>query len=492
MIGSGRGTPIVVQIALLMAFALLAAFAVNVAVLIALPPRPPDVVRGDLVMTTFKAGFDAALSGKKLPNAEGSYWTLRRTKPAARRGGVQPVGMTRAFANKLNVPPERMVISFATPGRDVFMLRVRHSEFEVIEERHIHLRHHDELEWAPKAPRAPRASTGSALAPPPAPEPPLFAPPPPGVALMSGFLVSAQLPDGRWLTLRQRTSADEWSWLLRAGIGVGATLALLLGLSLLFARHLARPIQRFAHAAERVGVDPDSASVVEEGPRELRIAAAAFNAMQARLTALVGERTQMLAAVAHDMRTPLMRLRLLVDTADPALREHLLKQTGEIDALVSAFIAFARDDPTREERVRLDLAALAQSLVIDRSEAGDDVTYDGPERAVITGQALGLKRLLGNLIENAVKYGASAHVRLWETADVFHIDVQDQGPGVAPHLREAAFAPFERLGEQRTMGAGLGLAAARQIARAHGGDIVIEDGESGGALLRVTLPREAR
>ncbi|MBL8530292.1 MAG: sensor histidine kinase [Hyphomonadaceae bacterium] len=137
--------------------------------------------------------------------------------------------------------------------------------------------------------------------------------------------------------------------------------------------------------------------------------------------------------------------------------------------------------------MRLDLGALLQSIADDHAEAGRDVRFEGEERLVMTGQSLGLKRLFSNLVDNALKYGASARITLRREEGGVVVDVADDGPGVPRAQRETVFEPFVRLNEEGTRGAGLGLAAARSIARAHGGDVVILDAEHG-ALLRVTLP----
>jgi signal transduction histidine kinase len=237
---------------------------------------------------------------------------------------------------------------------------------------------------------------------------------------------------------------------------------------------------------QAVGVDPQSEPVREEGPRELRGAARAVNTMQARLRALIADRTKTLAAVAHDMRTPLMRLRLQAENVPPEMREKMAKEIEEVEALVAGFIAFARDDPAEEARVRLDLTALLQSIADDQAEAGRDVVFEPQQREIITGQSLGLKRLFSNLVDNAVKYGAAARITLRREDGHVVIDVADDGPGVPADQRESVFEPFVRL-QEGANGAGLGLPAARSIARAHGGDVVILDGERG-ALLRVTLP----
>ncbi len=351
---------------------------------------------------------------------------------------------------------------------------------------------------APVAPPTPPAQVNSVTpratpvaptprASPAPPVPPMFAPAPAGVVLISGFEVGAQLPDGRWLVMRQGRNWAELGWIARAAGIIGGTLLLLSILALLFARYLTRPIRSFSDAVQAVGVNPQSEPVVEEGPRELRGAARAVNTMQARLRALIADRTKTLAAVAHDMRTPLMRLRLAAEHSAPEHRERMAKEIGEVEALVASFIAFARDDPAEEARVRLDVSALLQSIADDHADQHRRVTFEGDERLVITGQSLGLKRLFANLVENALKYGDAARIHLRSEEGAVVIDVEDDGPGIPAAQRETVFEPFVRLNEEGTRGAGLGLAAARSIARAHGGDIAILETEKG-ALLRVTLP----
>jgi signal transduction histidine kinase len=286
--------------------------------------------------------------------------------------------------------------------------------------------------------------------------------------------------------MRQGRNWAEIGWIGRAMLIIGGTLTILLLLAVLFARRLTSPIRNFSNAVQAVGVNPQSEPVAEEGPRELRGAARAVNTMQARLRALIADRTKTLAAVAHDMRTPLMRLRLQAENVAPEQRERMAKEIEEVEALVAGFIAFARDDPAEEARVRLDLSALLQSITDDRVEARQSVAFEGDERVIITAQSLGLKRLFSNLVDNALKYGASAKITLKREEGQVVIDVEDEGPGVPADKRESVFEPFVRLHEGAS-GAGLGLPAARSIARAHGGEIAILDGENG-ALLRVTLP----
>jgi len=514
---SSRGWPIAAYLGALVALALSAAFVAVVAIVIWLPPRPPDVVRADVTAARFQAGYHHMVAlGRTMPDGA-IRWRVQNTPP--RLLSLPALRETReSLAEQLDLDVDNVRIAAQVTRSDVFVFRVRDLEGDlgrhrreitidgdrIVQERHTE---HEQIEiqplpapgaapQAPAVPRAPavvirRGADGVTIAPappvPPAPPAPTFAPAPPGVVLLSGFQLGAQLPDGRWLIMEQGRNWEEISWIGRAMLVIGGTLTVLTLLAALFARRLTRPIRNFADAVQAVGVDPQNEPVREEGPRELRGAARAVNTMQARLRALIADRTKTLAAVAHDMRTPLMRLRLVAENAAPEQRAKMAKEIEEVEALVASFIAFARDDPAEEARVRLDLSALLQSIVDDLAEAGRDVTFASQERVVITGQSLGLKRLFVNLVENALKYGGHARIALKREDGVAVVEVADNGPGIPADQRDAVFEPFVRLNDEGTRGAGLGLAAARSIARAHGGDVVIADVEVG-ALLRVTLP----
>lgn len=494
------GLPIAAYLGLLVALALASAFVAVLAIVIFLPPRPPDVMRADVVGDAFEQGYRQALATGRAPESAAMAWRVQSDAPrsmAARHMRMVQIGLSA----RLGLPVDR-VRTFAaqTVRNDVFVFRVRDAErmaSEAERRAEVILREHElherriELRLPPTAerpPEPPLSPDGAQPLPPraPAPPPPMFAPAPPGVLLISGFEYAAQLPDGRWLVMRQGRNWAELGWIASAAAIIGATLTILSLLALLFARRLTRPIRNFSEAVQAVGVDPQSAPVREEGPRELRGAARAVNTMQARLRALIADRTKTLAAVAHDMRTPLMRLRLAAESAPEEQRERMAKEIGEVEALVASFIAFARDDPAEEARVRLDLAALLQSLADDRIEAGREASYDGEERVIVTGQALGLRRLFTNLIDNALKYGGCARISLRRDGGVVVVEIADDGPGVPADQRESVFEPFVRLNEGAA-GAGLGLPAARSIARAHGGDIAILDADRG-AVVRVTIP----
>jgi signal transduction histidine kinase len=257
-------------------------------------------------------------------------------------------------------------------------------------------------------------------------------------------------------------------------------------------RRLTAPLARFAAAAERLGVEPDAPALKEDGPRELRAATQAFNTMQERLQRFVADRTQMVAAMSHDLRTPLTRLRLraeLVDDED--MQRRMLADLSDMQAMIDATLAFARDDAKREPRGPLDLAALLQSLCDDRVDAGLDADFEGPRHVTVLGRPVALRRAYANLIDNAIAYGGKAMVTLTATADGATVTVCDDGPGIPPHQLEKVFQPFYRVEGSRsrdTGGVGLGLSTARTILCGHGGDVTLANRPEGGLRATAFLP----
>jgi signal transduction histidine kinase len=312
--------------------------------------------------------------------------------------------------------------------------------------------------------------------------------------LMPGWhrlVVVAALSDGTWLELiTPRHQMPRWRpfrllfWL---AIGLG-----LLLLGRLAARRFARPLELFAEAADRLGVDVSAPPLPVTGSAELRRASAAFNRMQARIRRLVDDRTQMLAAIAHDLRTALTRLRLRVELIDDPVQQ--AKAVNDLEAMrlmLDETLAFAKGEALEEGPVVTDLAALLQTLVDDLSDAGHEVAYDGPDRLVFELRPVAARRALANLIDNAVRYGGSAEVSLRRLPAGVEVQIADRGPGIPPDQREHVFKPFVRLEGSRarsTGGTGLGLALTRSIVRRHGGDITLEDRPGGGLLVRVSLP----
>jgi signal transduction histidine kinase len=279
-------------------------------------------------------------------------------------------------------------------------------------------------------------------------------------------------------------------------IGVIAVSALVILFFAIWAAHrVTRPLAHFAEAADRLGVDLRAPPLPEHGSRELRKAARAFNQMQDRLRRLIDDRTMMLAAISHDLRTVLTRLKLRAEFIDdPQQRDKAVADIDEMRAMLDASLSFARDDTAEEARTSVDLSSLLQSLCDDLSDAGSKVAYDGPSRLAYRSQPVAMRRAFANLIGNALKYGGEADVTAAGDARGVTVEIADRGPGIPADMREQVFAPFFRLEGSRsrdTGGTGLGLSVARGIVRRHGGDITLHDRDGGGLLARVTLPAVA-
>ncbi len=299
------------------------------------------------------------------------------------------------------------------------------------------------------------------------------------------------LHDGRWLHV---TLADPVPRipLLRFALRLGLFTLLVAGLSVLAARRLAAPILDFAEAADRLGVDTDAPPLAERGPRELRLAIQAFNRMQHRLVRFLDDRTKMIAAMSHDLRTPLTRLRLRAEFVDdPEQQRKMLADLDEMSAMIESTLAFARDDTKREPRTLVDLGRLAQSVCDDAADAGAAVTFAGSGGVDIRCRPAAVKRALANLVDNAVKYGGTARVTVHAEPGRAVVAVEDDGPGIPDDQQERVFQPFYRIEGSRnrdTGGVGLGLAVARTVARGHGGDISLSNRPGGGLTARLELP----
>ena len=227
------------------------------------------------------------------------------------------------------------------------------------------------------------------------------------------------------------------------------------------------------------------------GPPEIAEAAQAFNVMQQRLNRYVEDRTTLIAAVAHDLRTPLMRLSLRLEKAPDDIRTASEEDIQEMSQRIGAAMAFVRDMTRHVRRQRLDLRSLAESVTDEFADRGDDVVLQAGPPLATEGDAASLKALIGNLVGNAVKYAGHAETLLYRDRDMVVIEVQDRGPGMKPDDLVRAFEPFFRAEQSRsrdTGGIGLGLASVRAVARAHGGDATLETRPEGGLRARVTLP----
>lgn len=300
------------------------------------------------------------------------------------------------------------------------------------------------------------------------------------------------LRTGEWLLFRASMRPPRGSGLLAASFWLAPVLLLAVVLSAWAARRMTRPLRRLAEAADRLGLDARAPPLEERGGRETRAAARAFNRMAGRIRALVDDRTTMLAAISHDLRTVATRLALRAEfIEDSEQRTRALADVEEMRAMLDATLSFARDDIAAEARVPVDLAALVRALVDDLADSGGAARYEGPDRLAMEARPAALRRAVANLLENALRYGGRADTRLEARDGAATVEIADRGPGIPPERREEVFRPFVRLEASRgreTGGIGLGLAIARAAARRHGGDIELRDREGGGLVARLTLP----
>ena len=268
---------------------------------------------------------------------------------------------------------------------------------------------------------------------------------------------------------------------------LGLSLITVVGAGILFTRRLTRPIRSLAAAAERAGFGDRSATAEVGGPAEVRRAAEAFNAMQSRIAQFDDERARTIAAVGHDLRTPITSLRIRAEMLEvDEEREAMVRTLDEMRVMADGLLDFGRSEAEPEPCQRVDLAAVLVGL------SDDAVTYEGPEHLMLDGRPVALTRAFANLVENARRYAGGGHIDLSEDGTGVAVTITDSGPGIPVDRHAEMFEPFKRLESSRnaeTGGAGLGLSIARTLIRAHGGDVTLESPVSGGLTVRVTLPR---
>jgi signal transduction histidine kinase len=306
------------------------------------------------------------------------------------------------------------------------------------------------------------------------------------------LLGALPLPDGSWLNFSAalfRPPASEHATLLSTtAMAVGILL-----LGLLVVRLIGRPLRALSDAADRFGGPGPVVPVPEEGPREVRHAAQAFNRMQDRIDRLIADRTQALAAVSHDLRTPIARLRLRAGFVEDGEAAHAIDaDLDEMEAMIDSTLAYLRGETESEPRKPADLVAMIETLCHAAADAGAAVTYAGPSQARLVCSPVTLKRAFSNLIDNAVKYGGAARVVLEDKGRDILIRIEDDGPGIPEADMQSVFEPFRRLETSRnrgTGGSGLGLTIARRAVEQHGGTLVLSNPPGGGLLASVGLPK---
>lgn len=329
--------------------------------------------------------------------------------------------------------------------------------------------------------------------------PPPMGEPPPGGPMMIRrfdrvFDVTITLPDGDTAVFRTLAprSGPRLPRFIFVQLGV---LALLLS-AVLYAvtRTITRPLDDLARAADEMGRGATTTPLKERGARELLRATRAFNAMQERLRRYLDSRTQVLAAMSHDLRTPLTRLRLRVESIDDDdLRQRCVEDLDEMSNMIRGALGVFRGLNDEETPVPVDINTLARELQRQHAELGGEVNIVGEAQSPYTAKPLALKRCLGNLVQNAIRHGVRATIQI-EDGEQLVLRVLDQGPGIPEDMLDKVFEPFFRLEQSRnrdTGGTGLGLSIARDIAQAHGGTITLRNRADGGLEATLALPRDA-
>ncbi len=309
--------------------------------------------------------------------------------------------------------------------------------------------------------------------------------------LFGPFRVGVRQADGRWLVVSPSNGFGLDAWQQRLLLVFALAAMAVTPLAWWFARRLAEPIAALAAGAERLGRDPNAPPLEPRGSNEVIAAVTAFNEMQERLRRHVEYRTALVGAIAHDLRTPLTRLRFRIEAVPEGLRDKLAADIDEMDAMVSSTLDFVREAVQPRARGRLEIASLVETVMDEAAETGADAAVLRADRLVIDGDPLALKRLLVNLVNNALKFGCQARGSVYRLGDMVQVEIDDRGPGMPNEDMERAFEPFQRLEGSRsrdTGGLGLGLAVARAIARAHGGDVVLSNRAEGGLRACLSLP----
>jgi signal transduction histidine kinase len=305
-----------------------------------------------------------------------------------------------------------------------------------------------------------------------------------GIALPDGSMISARV-------LRDPRPRPFW-----AGPWIATLLFAIVSVSLLSlwaARALTAPLSAFAKAAESFSVNGAAAALPERGPEEIRFVAKALNRMRERITTLIDDRTKMLAAISHDLRTPITRMRLRAEFIEDEVHRHrMMSDLDQMRSMLESVLSFLRNDRKLEAMTLTDIASTLQLVADQFSDIGHKVGYEGPEHAMATVRPDDLTRSITNLVENSVRYGAIATIRLAVSPDIATIEVEDDGPGISDARKEVMLEPFVRGDDARNMddttGFGLGLSIARTVVLAHGGKLSMHDRQPHGLIVRIELP----
>ncbi|WP_076071321.1 ATP-binding protein [Sphingomonas montana] len=436
-----RGLPIFWQTLLLVLASLMVAQAVSVGLFLSLRPPRPDYNRLSDVADALAGVRDTGHRDRGLRAGRS------RVPPMPGAAMVEDAALTRRLAERLSVPVARVRFYYEP----------------------------DQRSGSPVFPRGAQQSV------------PLRR----GEPIFFNTVVAGVETARGWRVVETPPRPLIGAWQKRSALWFGLSAVLLLPFVWFFARRLTRPIRRFADAADRMGADPHAPRIAQEGPAELRIAAQAINHMQDRMGRHLAERTAMIGAIAHDLRTPLARVAFRIEGAPDAVRDKVQADIDQMRAMISATIGFVRDGTGREDRHPVALDTLLSALVAGEREVGRAVTLSAMVPVTVAADALSIQRLVQNLVDNAVRHAGAADVAVMRDGGDAVVTVSDRGPGLPDDMLERVFEPFGRGDPSRnaqTGGTGLGLTIARSIATRHGGRLTLDNRPGGGLTARFVMP----
>jgi signal transduction histidine kinase len=437
-----RGLPIFWQTMILLISSLVVVQLISIALFLSLPPPRPDFNRLSDIADTL------AGRAREHDRRERALAVEFRAKPPVPADGMaSDPSFTAQLADRLDIDPARVRLFFEPEQRRYLL-----------------------LDWGGRRDRVPIRR---------------------GEPLFFNTVIAAYDTGAGWRVVETppRRTIARWQQRMLLVLGVGGLV--LVPFAWFFARRITRPIRRFADAADRLGTDPLAPPVPEEGPAELRVAAHALNGMQQRLAAYLSERTAMIGAIAHDLRTPLARIAFRMEAAPDEVREKVQSDVDQMRAMIAATIGFVRGTAKAGERRPIELKPLLARIVAEEQEMGRRIALENGADAVVSGDAMALSRLFQNLIDNAAAYARRIEVELAVEDGRAIVRICDDGPGLAEHLLEKVFHPFERGDPSRnreTGGIGLGLTIARTITEDHGGRLTLRNRGGIGLEARVELP----
>lgn len=309
--------------------------------------------------------------------------------------------------------------------------------------------------------------------------------------IFGSFTIALEQPDGSWRTVSGGSDRIVQKWRSRMVLWILFSVLLVLPIAWWFSKRIARPIRAFGNAAELLGTHHDLERVEVSGPAEIRQAAKALNDMQARLQKYVRERTSMVGAIAHDLRTPLSRIHFHLLPAPLSVRQHVEAEIAEMEQMIAVTLDFVQNETRTQVSEQVELGLLVEGVVDDLADLGKDVRMTASASVTIDGDAVLLRRVFANLIQNAVSYGNRARASVRVDAGLAIVEIVDDGPGMSEADLVRAFEPFYRTESSRnraTGGMGLGLAIVCSAVHAHGGTVDLINLTPGGLCARVSLP----